>query len=190
MIPSLRALLRVFACAALGALSLPACGSSEAAPAPFVLELLADDGAMSGNPILLEAVDEIQLVFEPDSMSGDSFLAVERMSFEDGSVDSWVDPTGAWVLLLRRPYIDAHAYPVGTSFGIEIPLYTDDLDDPSVADPIARVAFHRYNTTTTRAVEIARAERYLPWPLPEGGREQMLVICPSAFRSQCLDMDP
>lgn len=169
-------------------LCLAALSCSDGGAEPFILRLIADDGSVPsgpGNGIILAAVDRVQVVIAPDRSSGNQFDALAPRLFDGGDVETRVSAAGEWVITLERPYIEAHAFDHGTTFGLEIPLAPENTtDDPAIRDPTMRVTFQRQGEV------IASTERGLNWPLLPGDALDVVVFCPEATRFQCLNSAP
>lgn len=152
-------------------------------PPPHLLRIVADDGSLMGNPIIQAAVQEIEIVIVPDLMDG-RFEPSEPREIMGGDAEVRVSAAGEWVLKLRKPWIDAHAEPSGSTFQVTVPIYTDQSEEAMVRDPTLRVAFLR------NGVRIAESNpRFLQWPPPPDEVTVVNVFCPEMFRLQCLNND-
>jgi len=157
------------------------CGDGE--PPPHLLRIVADDGSLMGNPIILAAVQEIEVVIVPDLMDG-RFEPSEPREIMGGDAEVRVSAAGEWVLKLRQSWIDANAEPSGSTFQATVPIYTTQGEDAMVRDPTLRVAFLR------DGVRIAESNpRFLQWPPPPEQETVVNVFCPETFRLQCLNND-
>ena len=154
-----------------------------------ILRIRADDGSVGGNIIIQNAVHEIEILVIPDLSNG-RFEAMEPRELEGGTVEMRVSAAGEWVLRLRREYIDANAYTAGTTFAIDVPLYTEQEDNPAIIDPTLNVRFYRNGERIGES-----NPRFLLWPPPPAddpggqGTTDVVVRCPEMFRLQCLNND-
>lgn len=183
----------VFLALVVAALGATSCSSSVIEP--FTLRIIADDGdaiATMGNPIVLSAVDEILVVFDPDPAMGNSFAPFEMESFEGGQVETFLSAAGEWTMRIDKVYIEDHATNEGTTFKLDLLLFSaDDENIVDVQDPTLKIFFRR------RGVDIAASiPRFLQWPLPEGdgidgaADLSVTVLCPDSTRNQCLNIEP
>lgn len=152
-----------------------------------ILRIRADDGSIGGNIIIQNAVQQIEILITPDLANG-RFEAMEPRMLEGGTVEVRVSAAGEWVLRLNREYIDENAYTAGTTFAIDVPLYTEQEDNPAIRDPTLNVRFFR------NGERIAESNpRFLLWPPPPAddpmGMTDIVVQCPEMFRLQCLNND-
>lgn len=152
-----------------------------------ILRIRADDGSIGGNIIIQNAVQQIEILVIPDLANG-RFEPMEARPIEGGTAEVRVSAAGEWVLRLNREYIDEHAYTAGTTFAIDVPLYTEQEDNPAIRDPTLNVRFFR------NGERIAESNpRFLLWPPPPAddpmGMTDVVVTCPEMFRLQCLNND-
>ncbi len=157
---------------------LAACGG-EARP-PFVLQINSQD-------IVQTAVDRIEIVMRPQP-AGTSFAAQMDMSDFGGTVASRVTGAGEFAINVEQAYIDAHARPgdLMNAFFVDVPVLLDDttLQD-SVEDPLTDVSFIRGSEY------IGSAQRFLDWPLVDGGQAVFRVMCDCpTYARQCTNNDP
>lgn len=152
-----------------------------------ILRIRADDGSVGGNIIIQNAVQQIEILIIPDLTNG-RFEPMEPRSLEGGTAEVRVSAAGEWVLRLSQEYIEDNAYTAGTTFAIDVPIFTDQDDNPAIRDPTLNVRFFR------NGERIAESNpRFLLWPPPPAndpmGMTDIVVQCPEMFRLQCLNND-
>jgi hypothetical protein len=168
--------------ALLPAAALMLAGCSAETPEPFLLHVIASDGqAMGEERVVLEAVDAVELVFEPTG--NQQFASAEENIFAEGQVRSRITAAGNYLMVLDRSWIVDHAIPNGATFQVDVPLFTDgDKPDPEVDGPALRVNFLQTRNDPPRIAQ-GRLGGRLPWPLPEAGEASVTVSC----REETLD---
>ncbi|MEM9068534.1 MAG: hypothetical protein AAGE52_08510 [Myxococcota bacterium] len=146
-----------------------------------ILRVIADDGSVAGNPIIRNAVQEIEIIIVPDPANG-GFEPMEPEEIMGGDAEVRVSAVGEWVLRLRNSYIEDNFEPAGSTFRVDVPIFTNQAEDPVIRDPTLRVNFIR------NGERIAESNpRFLQWPPPEDAVTDVLVRCPERFRLQCLN---
>jgi hypothetical protein len=155
-----------------------ACG--EDARPPFVLQINSQD-------IVQTAVDRIEIVMRP-MPAGTRFAAQADMSDFGGTVASRVTGAGEFAINVEQAYVDANARPgdLMNAFFVDVPiLLSDDTAQQSVEDPLTEVTFIRGSE------RIGNAERFLDWPLVDGGQAVFRVMCDRpTYSRQCTNNDP
>ena len=151
-----------------------ACG--EDGPAPFTIQLQSVD-------VVQTAVDRIEVLFKPSSLD-QHFNMVEDGTHFSGTVFTRVTASGDYLIQIEREYIDNYARPGGSTFLLDVPVYSTG-SGTTTSSPSVQVTFIR------RDERIATAERFVAWPLPPGEESVMMVRCliPD-FRRQCTNNDP
>lgn len=155
-----------------------ACGGEDAPPS-FVVQV-------NSMGVVPTAVNRVVLVLAPADLDR-RFQMVPDGTHAGGEIFTRVSAAGEYVITIEQGYFDDHfTRPMtpGVVFTLDVPLQGAQQDDPSIRDPILTATFVRGSET------IARGERFLEWPLPQGERAIVTVGCilPD-FRLQCTNND-
>ncbi len=155
------------------ALFAASCAGEEPPPEGFHLELRL----VSVAPSVLETV---QVRFEPQG-AGETFTAIEPMSFEDGAIALSVEPDGRLLVTIDGAHINQFAVDDGMGgFIYDLELWSDDEMGRAPA-PSVRVVGLRGGEA------IAEGFLFLPqWPLPLGQRSRVTVQCRMAVMDRCV----
>jgi hypothetical protein len=162
----------------LAPLVLAACGGDPPRD-PFIIQINSQD-------IVQLAVDQIEIVLEP-SPAGTRFSPQNDMSNFDGTISSRVTGAGQFAIRVEQAYIERNARPgdLMNAFFVDVPiLLVSSAGQESVEDPLTRVTFIR------GAERIGTFQRFLDWPLADGGQAVFRVICTRPdFSRQCTNND-
>lgn len=140
------------------------------------------DVVVESEDVLLEAVDRVELRIRPEIPS--RFPESAMREFEDGRVETFVSSNGEFVLRADDAWFLDHRVDSAREFAVEVPLIGSAQDDEEIGEPTLIASFLQGDDV------IASGGGALAWPLPEGGRINVVVRCDRpAFTRECTILD-
>jgi len=150
------------------------CGGEEPPPEGYHLELRF----VAVDPSVL---DQLQVRFEPQG-TGEQFMVIEPMSFEDGAINLSVDSAdGSLLMTLDGLHVSQRAVDQGDGSSIyDLEVWSND-ERAHMPAPSVRVVGLRGGE------QIAEGFLFLPqWPLPLGQVSRITVQCRMAVSDRCI----